>query len=154
MSDGLCPNCMTSGEIGAACAEKGCAARRYHAVPSEYIDKGKQVLSRDPFIGIRIQDFLLVRRLGQGGFGAVYLALQLPVLMKTAVKLLRAIGAKEDDLATGRQTFESEARALARLHHPNIVRLNKYGLVGDTPYLAMEFVRGGRELKDLITERR
>ena len=118
------------------------------------IDEGETGLSRDPFVGIRVQEFLLVRRLGQGGFGAVYLALQLPVMMKTAVKLLRTIGEEDDDLAMGRQTFESEARAMGRLHHPNIVRLNRYGLVGNTPYLAMEFVRGGRELKDLIAERR
>ena len=145
---------MASGEVGEKCLETGCTARRYHFVPVEYVDEQVQGLTRDPFVGIRIQDFLLVDRLGQGGFGAVYLALQIPLLMKTAVKLLRVIGEKDDDLAMGRQTFEAEARALARLHHPNIVRLNKYGLVGDTPYLAMEFVRGGRELKDLIEERR
>lgn len=144
---------MTPGTVGAACDGGGCTSLQYHRLPEAYIDAGEQGLARDPYVGIRVEDFLLVRKLGQGGFGAVYMALQLPILMKTAVKLLRTLGENPEEAAAARQNFESEARALARLHHPNIVRLNKYGLVGDVPYLAMEYVRDGRELRELIARR-
>ena len=120
--DGLCPNCMASGEVGAACGETGCTARRYHFVPAEYVDEGKKGLTRDPFIGMRVQEFLLVRRLGQGGFGAVYLALQLPVMMKTAVKqlLYRPVQIEEEEpQEIDEEPEETLARARAASSNSN-----------------------------------
>ena len=82
----------------------------------------------------------------------MYLGLQLPVLMEVAVKLLH----RHDDpvtLATLLKKFEGEARALARLNHPNVVRLVDYGEQEGSPYLVMEYVPGSRTLKSEIAER-
>ncbi|MFU8806085.1 MAG: protein kinase domain-containing protein, partial [Bradymonadaceae bacterium] len=46
--------------------------------------------------------------------------------------------------------FQGEAEALAQLNHPNIVRLLKYGIHQERPYLVMEYVEGGRTLRDEI----
>ncbi|TNF28955.1 MAG: serine/threonine protein kinase, partial [Deltaproteobacteria bacterium] len=107
----------------------------------------------DPLIGKRIDDYLLVSVLGVGGFGKVLLALQLPIMMKVALKLMH----EQADTALAARLldkFEAEARALATLSHPHIVRLVKYGLHdGRTPYLVMEFVDDGRTLKHEIADK-
>ncbi|MCA9522066.1 MAG: protein kinase [Myxococcales bacterium] len=132
-----------------------CQIKGYYRIPDEYFAalRGKPAQSRDPNIGMLIGDFLVSSRLGEGGFGRVYLALQLPLFMKAALKImLRGVG--DDRMSRGlMRKFESEAMSLARLTHPNIVRLLKYGSFGETPYLVMEFVEGARTLKDEVAER-
>jgi serine/threonine protein kinase len=120
-------------------------------VPAEHA--AAQPAGGDPLIGRLVDDALVVARLGQGGFGRVYLALQLPVFMKVALKLLDSgvLGDERREIAL--RTFEAEARALAALSHPNLVRLLRYGLFDDVPYLALEFVDGARTLDDEIDDR-
>ncbi len=70
--------------------------------------------------------------------------------MNAALKLMeRGKGNPEAMQDLGRK-FEREASALARLNHPNIVGLLKYGFHGVQPYMVMEFVDGGTTLKDEI----
>jgi len=122
-------------------------------VPEEYLDF-KEGLP-DPFdrlIGTRLDEHLLVRHLGEGGFGTVYVSLQMPVMMESALKLLKRSG----DAASARARAEAlaqEAVALSRLTHPNIVRLLKYGVFGDQPYMVTEYVKGGRELAAVMHQR-
>lgn len=77
--------------------------------------------------------------LGAGGMGAVYKARQ-PVLDRwVALKVLPADGAGGANFA---ERFNREARALARLNHPNIVAVHEFGQVDGLHFFLMEFVDG------------
>jgi serine/threonine protein kinase len=82
--------------------------------------------------------FELRAKLGQGSFGAVYRGYD-PVLERdVALKVPR----REGDEDRWAEAFLREAKAAARLHHPNIVTIFDCGLDGDAPFIAMEFVEG------------
>ncbi|MBI3893601.1 MAG: serine/threonine protein kinase [Candidatus Wallbacteria bacterium] len=83
--------------------------------------------------------YTLHRLLGAGAMGRVYEATQHSLKRRVAVKIVRADAFR--DLETARR-FQEEARILARLAHPNIVRLFDAGLAGQVPYLTTEFVEG------------
>ncbi len=138
-----CPLCGAHGRAAEPCANDVCRRRRFHFVPDEFLDNADDAL--DGLVGQRWQDVLLVRRLGAGGVGAIYLALQMPLQMKVAVKFLT-----RDAPPKLAERLQDEARALARLHHHNIVRLLKYGQMGRHTFLVMEFVGGGRTLADAM----
>lgn len=110
------------------------------------------VSQREPLIGQFVGDFLVVALLGKGGFGKVLLGLQRPLLrLKAAIKLLEI--RQEVDAVMGERMarkFESEAAALAVLHHPNIVRLLQYGSFQQRAFIAMEYVPGSRTLQTEI----
>jgi len=77
--------------------------------------------------------------IGRGGMGAVYKARQ-PLLDRlVAVKILPAQVTRGTDFA---ERFTREARALARLHHPNIVMVYDFGQMNGQPYFVMEYVDG------------
>ncbi|MCB9543918.1 MAG: serine/threonine protein kinase [Myxococcales bacterium] len=143
MTPGLCPTCEDPGPIAAPCARPACQRRGYHCIPHAYLPDRH---AHDAFVGQKWGDYLLVRKLGAGGVGAVYLALQCPLLMETALKLFPTT-ASSPALA-GR--FEAEASALARLRHPNIVRLLQFGHHDGQPFLVMEYVPGGTTLHDAM----
>ncbi|HEX8204282.1 MAG TPA: serine/threonine-protein kinase, partial [Isosphaeraceae bacterium] len=89
--------------------------------------------------GRALGDFRVERRLGQGGMGEVYLAHQVSLDRKVALKVLRP------DLLTNPTVlsrFEAEATAVAKLNHPNIVHVYTLGDVDDLRYIAMEYVPG------------
>lgn len=85
-----------------------------------------------------VEEYRLVRRLGQGGMGCVYLAhdtlLDRPVALKFLTGLSR--------IQAARQRFLIEARAIARLQHPNVVSLYRIGEIAGHPFLVSEYVRG------------
>jgi uncharacterized RDD family membrane protein YckC len=101
----------------------------------------------DSSIGIELDHFSLERRLGQGGMGTVYLARDRSLDRRVAVKMLR------EDLSAGaghEERFLREARAQARLTHPNVVQIYFIGHRpkrsdghGGALYFAMELVEGG-----------
>ena len=91
----------------------------------------------------RIDRYRLVRTLGRGGMGEVFLGVQEgdDFERSVAVKLIRR-GAESDDVS---RRFAQERRILARLRHPNIASLLDGGTTDDgTPYVVMEFVDGVR----------
>ena len=143
---GICPLCESRGPIGRPCDQRPCQRRGYAFIPLAYLpaDHGARG-AIDPEIGRVVGDHLLVGVVGGGGFGKVYLALQQPILMRTALKLMRdEVG---EQIAGALERFESEAQAMARLSHPNVVRLLRYGVHQGAPFLVMELVEGGRTLK-------
>ncbi len=77
--------------------------------------------------------------LGHGGMGAVYKARQPALDRLVALKILPASSAEDPGFA---ERFNREARALARLNHPNIVALYDFGQVENMPYFLMEYVDG------------
>jgi eukaryotic-like serine/threonine-protein kinase len=83
--------------------------------------------------------FRLVRELGRGGVGAVWLAHQLALDVPCAVKFF--VGA-DRDLEQYCRRFEIEAKAAARIHHPNVVRILDTGVWEGRPYIAMELLVG------------
>ena len=82
-------------------------------------------------------DFVVLRRLGQGATGQVYLAEDSVLARPVAIKF---IGVDPDPAA--RQRFLMEARAAARIQHPNVVSIYRIGELGDRPYIVSELVRG------------
>jgi hypothetical protein len=77
--------------------------------------------------------------LGQGGMGAVYMARQLKLDRFVALKVLPAEWGKDPAFA---ERFQREARAMARLSHPNIVAVHDFGEAGGHCFLLMEYVDG------------
>lgn len=94
-------------------------------------------------------DFRIVRRLGQGGMGAVYLAEQTSLKRKVALKLLRP-ELTADPAAL--QRFRAEAEAVARITHANIVQVYAVGEADGTPFMALEFV-DGKTLREIVVRK-
>ena len=95
--------------------------------------------SSDETFPERLGEFRLVRRLGGGGMGVVYLAEQESLGREVALKLIRP-----DYLyfPGARERFRREVETVAQLHHPGIVPIYTVGEEERTPYFAMEWVRG------------
>lgn len=81
-------------------------------------------------------EYRLVRPIGRGRTGRVYLAHDTLLERPVAVKFIPALGSNV--LAR----FLVEARAAARIQHPNVVTLYRVGLLEEQPYLISEFIRG------------
>jgi tetratricopeptide (TPR) repeat protein/predicted Ser/Thr protein kinase len=84
----------------------------------------------------RVGRFVIVRKVGKGGMGTVFLAYDPDLDRKVALKVLRARG------ETAREELLREGRALARLSHPNVVTVFEVGSVDDDLFVAMEYVEG------------
>ena len=89
--------------------------------------------------GTQLGDFEVVRELGRGGMGVVYLARQKGLGRNVALKV---VSNAEMLSGTTRQRFLREAEALAALAHPNIVPVFSAGESSGALYIAMEFVEG------------
>src|SRR5436305_11421916 len=99
--------------------------------------------------GRTVGDFLIRRKLGAGGMGQVYLARQLSLKRDVALKFLRA------DLnanPTARKRIQTEAEAVARLNHANIVHIYEIRERDGLWYMALEYVEG-RNLRDYLARK-
>ncbi|MEZ4410846.1 MAG: protein kinase [Polyangiales bacterium] len=104
--------------------------------------------SREP--GLRAGDtfggYEVVRRIGAGGFGAVYEAVKLPLRKRCALKVLHREHANEPDLL---DRFLREAEIVAQLEHPHVVTVFDVGVHDEQPYIAMELLEG-QSLADAV----
>src|SRR5262245_59977916 len=91
-----------------------------------------------PSVPTQIGRYQVVRRLGEGGMGAVFLARDPAIDRDVAIKLMRT-GFDVTDL---RDRFTREAKSIGRLHHPNIVTVFDVGEHDGEPFIAMEYVEG------------
>ena len=107
--------------------------------------------------GAQLEEFRIVREIGAGGFGITYLAMDEALAREVALKeyLPREWGARRADgmigprssasadaYAWGLQRFTDEARALARMNDPRIVRVHRVVEAAGTAYIVMEYVKG------------
>lgn len=89
-------------------------------------------------VGQQIGNYRLERLLGWGGFADVYLGQHIHLNTQTAIKILHAqLPAGETD------QFLQEARTIARLEHPHIVKVLDFGLADNAPYLVMTYAPNG-----------
>lgn len=98
--------------------------------------------AQDPFIGRDILNgqFQILQKIGTGGMGAVYKALQPEMNRMVGVKILHPKLTNRKDLAS---RFRREARAMSHLTHPNTVKVFLYGELEDgSLYIVMEFLEG------------
>jgi serine/threonine-protein kinase len=112
---------------------------------------GRLLVVDDPNVGRVVQGkWKLIRRLGQGGMGTVYLANETAVDREVALKFLHPRLAEHDEY---RSRFEQEARVMARVEHPNLVGLLGVERDGAIPFLVMRSVRG-QPLSRLMKEKK
>ena len=96
----------------------------------------------------RLGDYELLRELGRGGMGVVYLARQRSISRYVAVKMpLAGILASESDIAR----FKTDATAAANLRHPNIVVIHEIGFQKGQHYFSMDYIEG-QSLKSKVSE--
>ncbi len=122
---GLCPACLLAQGAG---TDAGDVRKAVHFEPPSVAEVAK-LFPQLEILGL----------LGAGGMGAVYKARQ-PILDRmVALKILPASGSEGVNFE---ERFNREARALARLSHPNIVAVHEFGKAGDLHFFMMEFVDG------------
>src|SRR5215467_13761878 len=89
-------------------------------------------------IGQQLGNYRLLRLLGRGGFADVYLGEHVYLSKPAALKVLRLRLAEQES-----EQFLREARTLARLEHPHIVRVLDFAVQDGQPYLIMDYAVGG-----------
>jgi RNA polymerase subunit RPABC4/transcription elongation factor Spt4 len=150
---GLCPACLLRQALESDAAGKGapvsCGNCRSvladdarfcgycgSPVPAAKAAEGDPVRSA---LQAKLQgQYRVVRLLGRGGMGAVYLARDLTLDREVAIKVVKT-AAEAREL---HERFKREARTAARLSHPNIVPLHAFGEIDGMPYFVMGYVRG------------
>lgn len=105
---------------------------------------------KDPLIDQQWGHFRIIEPLGQGGMGTVYRALDESLQRYVALKVIVSSGGGEDGSKHVQQLFQ-EARAQARVNHPNVVHIYFVDRSHGSPFLAMELVNGPT-LKDLLED--
>ncbi|WP_052888778.1 serine/threonine-protein kinase [Thermogemmatispora carboxidivorans] len=88
--------------------------------------------------GQRLGNYRLIRLLGSGSYGAVYLAEHLYLRTQVAIKVLTQLLKEEDE-----QAFLHEAQILASLRHKHIVPVHEFAIERGQPYLVMDYLPGG-----------
>lgn len=108
--------------------------------------------AKDPLVGTVVHDYVIQKRVAQGGMGAVYLGVYRDPRSpsKKAIKILLPEFSRNVQL---RERFENEALAVMRLKHPYIVKIDQFGQLPDGQlYLVMDFL-DGETLEDHLQRR-
>jgi len=96
--------------------------------------------------GTRVGQYEIVERLGGGGMAVVYRAVQQPLGREVALKALSSELFQDDGFV---KRFETEAKTLAKLDHPNILPIYDFEMNDGVAYLTMPLIRGGT-LRDVL----
>jgi serine/threonine-protein kinase len=139
-----CPECRKPYPSDAVvCADHGCALVPLEALPDD------EPAPLEP--GTMVGEFRIERRLGSGSFGAVYAGEQPLIGKKVAIKVLHEKLASDKDAVS---RFISEARAVNRIRHANVIDIFSFGTIGDKnqPYFVMELL-DGVTLRELLQQK-
>jgi serine/threonine protein kinase len=101
-----------------------------------------------PEAGDRVAGYRIERPLGRGGMGVVFLAEQIRLRRKVALKLILPELAEDDEF---KRRFERESQLAASLDHPNIITVHEAGEFEGALFISMRFVEG-RNLKQVIAQ--
>ncbi len=94
----------------------------------------------DPLIGLNLGDFIIERKLGEGGFGAVYQANQITLSRPAVIKVLHTKHRESQNII---ERFKREAYLASRLEHPYMAHIYSFGVESDgLLWIAMEYVAG------------
>lgn len=126
---GLCPECLVKAGFPTGTEPDAGAATPAAAPP---IDEVRRLFPQ----------LEIIELLGRGGMGVVFKARQPKLDRLVALKLLLRARQEQKADAAFAERFAREARALARLSHPDIVAVYDYGEAGGYPFLIMEYVEG------------
>jgi serine/threonine protein kinase len=97
-------------------------------------------------IGKQLDEYRIEKQLGQGGMAHVFLGLDVRLKRKVAIKIIKTPLSANPEYV---RRFEREAQAIARLEHPHIVRLYRFGEAKGMLYMAMQYIEGP-DLKSLL----
>ncbi len=140
MSVTLPPTIEHSGDLGWHSSDPSASGREQVTVAgSDSPSAGAQPPTPDLSPGTAIGRYMILGRLGAGAMGVVYAAYDPELDRKVALKLLHPRGHSSLD---SRLRLMREAKALARLSHPNVVAVHDVGTYVERVFLAMEFVDG------------
>jgi tRNA A-37 threonylcarbamoyl transferase component Bud32 len=143
---GICPECMLKAGLSAETGEVGPDGTVVAKPSSRPPPRVEEIAPHFPHLEI-------LECLGRGGMGAVYKARQPKLDRLVALKILtRGHDPKITDSEFAAR-FQQEARALARINHPDIVAVYDFGETGGYHYLLMEFV-DGLTLRQLLQTRK
>lgn len=101
-------------------------------------DRRVAEVQHEPRVGQQLGNYQLIRPLGKGGFAEVYLGRHLHLETLAAIKVLHTLINSQT-----LEQFRQEARTIARLDHPHIVRILDFGVMDGSPYLVMVYAAGG-----------
>ena len=130
----------TDSEVGKAFDEVP-ETRTVDRTTTEHEDTSGRFYGDEPDIvaGDRIDQYIVLERIGAGGMGDVYAAYDPKLDRKVALKVLKPTRRESDDAA---RRLVREARALARVSHPNVVAVHDVGAHANSVYVTMELVSG------------
>jgi uncharacterized RDD family membrane protein YckC/predicted Ser/Thr protein kinase len=111
---------------------------------------GEAAAPTDALVGERIRHFVVERLLGRGGMGSVYLGTDTSLERPVALKVLSPEIAHDPEVVA---RFEREARAQARLRHPNVAQIYFIGEERGLHFFALEFLEGPA-LDEVVAQRR
>jgi eukaryotic-like serine/threonine-protein kinase len=96
-------------------------------------------ITESNLVGQKLGDYEILKMVGQGGMGAVFLARQVSLDREVALKVISSVGGPQ---AKNLDRFKRESKVLAQISHPNIVPIYEIGQQGPYSYFAMEYVKG------------
>lgn len=103
-------------------------------------------MSVQSLVGKQLDEYRIDKLLGQGGMARVYLATDVRLKRRVAIKVIKTPLSADPEYV---KRFEREAQAIARLEHPHVVRLYRYGEAKGMLYMAMQYIEGP-DLKTLL----
>ncbi len=137
-----CTNCRTliAAASRAFLSDDKSAAPDAHADTYAEPNKSSRAARAELPPGRTLGRYSILEFIGEGGMGVVCAAYDPELDRRVALKLVRTRGGPDE--TTLRARLQREARALARLSHPNVVTVHDVGTVDDQLFIAMEFVDG------------
>jgi serine/threonine protein kinase len=126
-------------EVESLLAFEGPARQLLETPPAELAADVVAQAHSEAMIGRTIGSYRIVRRIGAGGMGEVYLAEDRRLGRQVALKLLPAFFTQDPERV---RRFQQEARAASALNHPNILTIYEIGETNNIHFIATEFVEG------------